>query len=80
MLNAIRQNTAMASFSAPELQQSFRARLKGIEDKAEASITESAKDAASSAVVLEIDEASARYIKGRLAADGKVTLTAQART
>ena len=80
MLNAIRQTTAMAIFSTPELQQSFSAWLKGIEDKTQASITEGAKEAASLAAVLEIDEASARYIMGRLAADGKVTLTAQPRT
>ena len=45
------QTTAMASFSTPELQQSFSAWLKGIEDKAQASITEGAKDAASLAAV-----------------------------
>ncbi len=79
MLNAIRQTTAMASFATSGLQESFSAWLKGIEAKALASITEGAKDAASLAKVLEIDEASARYIMGRLAADGKVTLTAQTR-
>ena len=80
MLNAIRQTTAMASFATPELQQSFSVWLKGVEAKALASIAESAKDAASLAAALGIDEASARYIMGRLAADGKVMLTAQART
>jgi hypothetical protein len=80
MLNAIRQTTAMASFATPELQHAFGAWLNGIEAKDQAAIADGPKDAAALAAELEIDQASARYVMGLLAANGKVTLTAQARS
>jgi hypothetical protein len=80
MLNAIRESTAMAGFVTPELQRAFSVWLSGIEAKAQAVIAGGAKDATELAAALGIGEASARYVMGRLAADGKVTLTAQARS
>jgi hypothetical protein len=79
MLNAIRQTSAMANYATPELRHAFGAWLNGTEAKAQLTIADGAKDAAALAAEVEIDETSARYVVGRLAADGKVTLTAQAR-
>lgn len=80
MLGAIRQTSAMAAFATPELQHVFGEWLKDLEGKAEASVAEGVKDATALAAVLGIDEDSAHYVLGRLAADGKVTLVAHPRT
>ena len=80
VLNAIRQTTAMAAFTAPELQHAFGEWLKDLEANAEAAVAEGEKDAAALAATLGIDEESARYVLGRLAANGKVTLVARPRT
>ena len=79
MLGAMGQTTAMAAFATPELQHAFRAWLKDLEDKAEAAVAEGEKDAAEVATALGIDADSARYLLGRLAANGKVTLVARPR-
>jgi len=80
MLNAIRQTAAMAAFATPPLQQAFDAWLKDFESKAEAAVAEGEKDVAALAAALGIDEESTRYVLGRLAAHGKVTLVARPRT
>ena len=80
MLNTIRQATAMAAFATRELQRTFSAWLKDLEDKAESAVAEGEKDAAALAAALGIDEDSARYVLGRLAADGKVTLVGRPQT
>ena len=72
MLDAIRQTAA-----TPALQQAFSAWLKDLEDKAETALVEGEKDAAALAAALGIDEETARYVIGRLAANGKVTLVAR---
>ncbi len=79
MLDAIRQTTAMAAFATPALQQAFDAWLKDLEGKAEAAVAEGEKDVTALAAALGIDEESARYVFGRLAANGKVTLVARLR-
>jgi hypothetical protein len=78
MLSAIHQTTAMAAFATPELRQAFGEWLKGLE--AEAAVAAGEKDAAALATVLGIEEDSARYVLGRLAGDGKVTLVARPRS
>ena len=80
MLDAIRRAAAMAAFATPALQQAFDAWLKALEDKAAAAVAEGEKDVAALAAALGIDEESARYVLGRLAANGKVTLVARPRT
>lgn len=77
MLDAIRQTTGMAAFATPALQQAFSAWLKDLEDKAEAAVAESEKDVTTLAAALGIDEETTRYVIGRLAANGKVTLVAR---
>ena len=79
MLGAMEQTTTMAAFATPELQQAFGAWLKDLEGKAEAAVSEGERDAAALATMLGIDEDSARYVIGRLAASGKVTLVARPR-
>ena len=79
MLGAMGQTTAMAAFATPELQQAFGAWLKDLECKAEAAVGEGEKDAAELATALGIDADSARYVLGRLASSGKVTLVARPR-
>jgi hypothetical protein len=80
MLTVIQQTTAMAAFATPELRHMFGEWLKGLEVKAEAAVAEGEKDATALATALEIDEHSARYVLGRLAAEGKVTLLARRRS
>ena len=80
MLGAMGQTAAMAAFATPELQQAFGAWLKDLEGKAETAVAEGEKDAAGLATALGIDADSARYVLGRLAADGKVTLVARPRS
>lgn len=80
MLGAMGQTAGMAAFATPELQQAFGAWLKDLEGKAEAAVAEGEKDAAALATMLGIDEDSARYVIGRLAASGKVTLVARPRS
>ena len=80
MLDAIRQTTAMAASATPALQQAFDAWLKDLEGKAEAAVAEGEKDVTALAAALGIDEESTRYVLGRLAANGKVTLIARPRT
>lgn len=80
MLTAIQQTTAMAAFATPELRHMCGEWLNGLEVKAEAAVAEGEKDATALATALEIDEHSARYVLGRLAADGKVTLLARRRS
>ena len=70
---------ARARAATPELPQAFGAWLKDLEGKAEAPVSEGEKDAAALATMLGIDEDSARYVIGRLAASGKVTLVARPR-
>lgn len=77
MLTAIHQTTAMAAFATHELRHAFGEWLKALEAKAEAAVAEGEKDTAALAAALGIDEDSARYVLGRLAADGKVTLLAR---
>ena len=79
MLGAMGQTASMAAFATPELQQAFGAWLKDLESKAEAAVAEGEKDAAELATALGIDADSARYVLGRLAASGKVTLVARPR-
>ena len=79
MLGAMGQTAAKAAFATPELQQAFGAWLKDLEGKAEAAVAEGEKDAAGLATALGIDADSARYVLGRLAANGKVTLIARPR-
>ncbi len=80
MLGAIRQTTAMAAFATPALEHMLGEWLKDLEDKAEAALAAGEKDAAALATALGIDEDSALYVLGRLAANGKVTLVARPRT
>ena len=80
MLNAIHETTAMAAFATPELRHAFGEWLKSLEAKAEAAVAEGEKDAAALATALGIDEESARYVLGRLAAGGKATLVARRRS
>ncbi len=80
MLDAIRQTTAMAAFATPALQQAFDAWLKDLEGKAETALAAGEKDVGALAAALGIDEESTRYVLGRLAANGKVTLVARPRT
>jgi len=80
MLSAIWQTTAMAAFATPELQHAFSEWLKDLEGKAEAALVEGEKDAAVLAAALGVDENSTRYVLGRLAANGKVTLVVRRRT
>jgi hypothetical protein len=77
MLDTMGQTTAMAAFATPALQQAFSAWLKDLEDKAETALVEGEKDTAALAAALGIDEETARYVIGRLAANGKVTLVAR---
>ena len=70
---------ARARAATPELQQALGAWLKDLEGKAGAPVSEGEKDAAALATMLGIDEDSARYVIGRLAASGKVTLVARPR-
>ena len=79
MLDTMGQTTAMAAFATPKLRQAFGAWLKDLESKAEAAVAEGEKDAAALAVALGTDEDSARYVIGRLAASGKVTLVVRPR-
>ena len=79
MLGTMGQTTTMAAFATPELQQAFGAWLKDLEGKAEAAVAEGEEDAAGLAMALGIDADSARYVLGRLAASGKVTLVARPR-
>ena len=79
MLGAIEQTTAMAAFATPELRHAFGDWLKALEAKAEAALAEGEKDATALAATLGVDGESARYVFGRLAADGKVTLVARPR-
>ncbi|MDA8253043.1 MAG: hypothetical protein M0Z28_28285 [Rhodospirillales bacterium] len=79
MLGVMAQTATMAAFATPELQQAFGAWLKDLEGKAEAAVAEGEKDEAELATALGIDADSARYVLGRLAASGKVTLVARPR-
>jgi predicted ArsR family transcriptional regulator len=77
MLSAIHQTAAMAAFATPALQRMFGEWLKSLEAKAEAALAEGEKDIAALATALGVDEDSARFVLGRLAADGKVRLIAR---
>jgi hypothetical protein len=79
MLSAIRETTAMAAFATPELRLAFGEWLSALETRAEAALAEGEKDTVALATALGVDEDSARYVLGRLAADGKVTLIARPR-
>lgn len=79
MLDQIRQTNAMAVFATPELRHVFAGWLEGLEGRAAAMIADGEKDAAALAAALDIDEESARYLLGRLAASGKATLVARPR-
>lgn len=80
MLGAMGQTTGMAAFATPELRHTFGAWLKELEGKAEAAIADGEKDAAGLAAALGINEDSARYVLGQLAANNKVTLVGRLRT
>ena len=80
MLGAMGQTASMAAFASPQLRQAFGAWLKDLEGKAEAAVAEGETDATELATALGIDADSARYVLGRLASSGKMTLVARPRS
>jgi hypothetical protein len=79
MLASLRQTDALAVSATPELQHLFSDWLTDIESRAAAEIAQGERDVGALASTLKISEDSARYILGRLASSGKVTLVARAR-
>lgn len=80
MLGAIREINGLAVFATPELQHAFADWVRQLEDKALTLLAERERDAAALAVALNISEASACYLLGRLAEKGKVTLVGRLRS
>ena len=79
MLNAIRQTNALAVFATPELQHIFTVWLDQYEEKVAAALADGDKDTAALAAVVSLGEDSVRYLVVRLAAAGKIDLTARLR-
>ena len=78
MLSAIRNTTALAVSSTPELQSMFAEWLKRTEDEAVKLIRSGMTDTEALASALKINEASMRYVLSRLADKGEIKMSAKA--
>lgn len=79
MLTAMHKTTSMAAFATPELHTLFGEWMEGLEREALAVLNDQGEaDATALATHLNISEASAIYLIGHLADEGKVRLSVQA--
>lgn len=76
MISSVRQTNALAVYATSELQQAFREWLTELEVKA-LGILANGADTAELAAALKITEDSTLYLLNRLAASGRITLTAK---